>query len=97
MQDELQGVLQPVCTCSQVLPQGEHSHPALLAVIVALVLSQLGLEPMHSVAIIGFNSSEWLMADLGAIFAGYDCIAVCITTVLINFAATHNNKSTLIQ
>jgi len=32
---------------------------------------QLGLEQYCSVGIIGFNSPEWLIADLGAIFAGY--------------------------
>ena len=31
---------------------------------------QLGLEPYHSVAIIGFNSPEWFMSDVGAIMAG---------------------------
>jgi len=31
---------------------------------------QLGLEPYHGVGIIGFNAPEWLISDLGAIFAG---------------------------
>lgn len=31
---------------------------------------QLGLERYHAVGIIGFNSPEWFIADLGAIFAG---------------------------
>ena len=31
---------------------------------------QLGLESMHAVTIIGFNSPEWVIADLGTIFAG---------------------------
>ena len=35
-----------------------------------LFVLQLGLEPHHAVGIIGFNSPEWFMADLGAIFAG---------------------------
>ncbi len=35
-----------------------------------LFLLQLGLEQHHAVGIIGFNSPEWFMADLGAIFAG---------------------------
>eukprot|EP00794_Sanderia_malayensis_P009864 gene9864-10874_t len=30
---------------------------------------QLGLEPYNSVGIIGFNSSEWLISNLGAIYA----------------------------
>ncbi|KJE96538.1 hypothetical protein CAOG_06845 [Capsaspora owczarzaki ATCC 30864] len=30
----------------------------------------LGLEPHHGVCILGFNSPEWFIADLGAIFAG---------------------------
>ena len=31
---------------------------------------QLGLEEFHGVAIIGFNSPEWIIANLGAILAG---------------------------
>ena len=30
----------------------------------------LGLEPFHSVAILGFNCPEWFISDIGAIFAG---------------------------
>ncbi|XP_014675418.1 PREDICTED: long-chain-fatty-acid--CoA ligase ACSBG2-like isoform X2 [Priapulus caudatus] len=33
-------------------------------------LIKLGLEPAHGVAIIGFNSPEWFIADMGAILAG---------------------------
>ena len=32
---------------------------------------QIGLEQYHAVGIVGFNSPEWFIADLGAIFAGY--------------------------
>ncbi|XP_033749822.1 long-chain-fatty-acid--CoA ligase ACSBG2-like [Pecten maximus] len=31
---------------------------------------KLGLEPYNAVSILGFNSPEWAIADLGAIFAG---------------------------
>ncbi|XP_027706937.1 long-chain-fatty-acid--CoA ligase ACSBG2 isoform X2 [Vombatus ursinus] len=31
---------------------------------------KLGLERFHGVGILGFNSAEWLIADLGTIFAG---------------------------
>ena len=31
---------------------------------------KLGLQPYHSVSIFGFNSPEWFLASLGAIFAG---------------------------
>lgn len=31
----------------------------------------LGLEPFHAVGIIGFNSPEWFISDIGAIYAGY--------------------------
>ncbi|XP_033730956.1 long-chain-fatty-acid--CoA ligase ACSBG2-like, partial [Pecten maximus] len=37
---------------------------------VAKAFIKLGLEPYHGVGIIGFNSPEWFIADLGAIFAG---------------------------
>lgn len=30
----------------------------------------LGLQPFHSVAILGFNSPEWMISDIAAIFAG---------------------------
>ena len=46
---------------------------------------QLGLEPMHAVAIIGFNSSEWMIADLGAIFAGY---VMCVDQSHVNFTGS---------
>ena len=32
---------------------------------------KLGLERFHGVCILGFNSPEWFLADLGAIFAGW--------------------------
>jgi len=40
-------------------------------------LIKLGLERFHSVAIIGFNSPEWFMADVGAIMAGGFAAGVC--------------------
>jgi hypothetical protein len=32
----------------------------------------LGLEPYHAVGIIGFNSPEWFISDIAAIYAGYE-------------------------
>lgn len=37
---------------------------------VAKAFIKLGLKPFHGVCILGFNSPEWFLADLGAIFAG---------------------------
>ena len=37
---------------------------------IAKAFLHLGLEHHHGVAIWGFNSPEWFLADLGAIFAG---------------------------
>jgi long-chain-fatty-acid--CoA ligase ACSBG len=37
---------------------------------VAKAFIALGLEPHASVAIFGFNSPEWIIAEIGAIFAG---------------------------
>src|SRR5690348_12747914 len=37
---------------------------------VAKALLKAGVQPREGVAIIGFNSPEWLYADLGAIFVG---------------------------
>jgi len=38
--------------------------------VAELFLLQLGLEQYCAVGIIGFNSPEWVISDLGAIFAG---------------------------
>lgn len=32
---------------------------------------QLGLKMYHGVGILGFNSAEWFISDLAAIFAGF--------------------------
>lgn len=34
------------------------------------VLVQLGLQRYHGVGILGFNSAEWFISDIGAILAG---------------------------
>lgn len=36
--------------------------------------SQLGLERFHGVGILGFNSPEWFISDIGCILAGWDQI-----------------------
>ena len=38
---------------------------------VAKGFINLGLERHHSVCILGFNSPEWFISDLAAIYAGY--------------------------
>ncbi|DAA27887.1 long-chain-fatty-acid--CoA ligase ACSBG2 isoform X2 [Bos taurus] len=48
----------------------------------ARAMLKLGLEPFHSVGILGFNSIEWILAALGAIFAGGFCVGIYAT----NFA-----------
>ncbi|KAJ7326101.1 Long-chain-fatty-acid--CoA ligase acsbg2 [Desmophyllum pertusum] len=40
---------------------------------------KLGLERYHGVGIVGFNSPEWLISDLGAIFAGGLAVGVYTT------------------
>ncbi|XP_007460795.1 PREDICTED: LOW QUALITY PROTEIN: long-chain-fatty-acid--CoA ligase ACSBG2 [Lipotes vexillifer] len=45
----------------------------------ARALLKLGLEPFHSVGILGFNSVEWFLAALGAIFAGGFCVGIYAT------------------
>jgi len=44
---------------------------------------QLGLERHRGVGIIGFNSPEWFISDLGAIFAGY---AFAVELIVVAFA-----------
>lgn len=39
-------------------------------VLTVCICSQLGLERYHGVGILGFNSAEWFIADVGAILAG---------------------------
>lgn len=38
---------------------------------ISFVLLQLGLERCHGVGILGFNSAEWFISDIGAILAGW--------------------------
>lgn len=38
--------------------------------IMAKAFIRLGLEPYHGVCILGFNSPEWFIGDLAAVFAG---------------------------
>lgn len=40
---------------------------------------KLGLEPCHGVGIIGFNSPEWLISDIGTIFAGGFAVGIYAT------------------
>lgn len=40
---------------------------------------KLGLKPFHGVGILGFNSPEWLISDLGAIFAGGLAVGIYAT------------------
>ncbi|XP_077988880.1 long-chain-fatty-acid--CoA ligase ACSBG2-like isoform X2 [Glandiceps talaboti] len=40
---------------------------------------KLGLEKFHGVGIVGFNSPEWFLADIGAIFAGGFAVGVYTT------------------
>lgn len=35
-----------------------------------LIIFKLGLERFHSVGILGFNSPEWFISAVGAVFAG---------------------------
>ena len=54
-------VSQSVFLCVLLLLFGTYAHT---------FVHQLGLEEFHGVAIIGFNSPEWIIANLGAILAG---------------------------
>ncbi|XP_012055637.1 PREDICTED: very long-chain-fatty-acid--CoA ligase bubblegum-like [Atta cephalotes] len=47
--------------------------------IVAKAFLKLGLERHHSVCIMGFNSPEWFIADLAAIYAGGIATGIYIT------------------
>lgn len=45
----------------------------------AKALIKLGLEPLHGVGILGFNSPEWFIANNGAIFAGGFTVGIYVT------------------
>merc|ERR1712226_844530 len=45
----------------------------------AKALIKLGLEPYHGVGIIGFNTPEWFISDLGAIYAGGFAVGIYTT------------------
>lgn len=45
------------------------SHGPILYNLMYIIF-KLGLERFHSVAILGFNSPEWFISAVGAIFAG---------------------------
>ncbi|KAJ8973273.1 hypothetical protein NQ317_019539 [Molorchus minor] len=47
--------------------------------ICAKAFLYLGLERSHSVCILGFNSPEWLISDIGAIFAGGIAVGIYTT------------------
>lgn len=44
--------------------------------VCAKAFIRLGLERFHSVCILGFNSPEWIIADLAAIHAGFVIIYI---------------------
>jgi hypothetical protein len=50
-------------------------HEDVLTAAKAMI--HYGLEPYHSVGILGFNSPEWFIADLAAIFAGGFASGIC--------------------
>jgi len=45
----------------------------------SLISRKLGLEPYHGVGILGFNAPEWIISDLGAIFAGGLAVGIYAT------------------
>ncbi|XP_008331216.1 long-chain-fatty-acid--CoA ligase ACSBG2-like isoform X2 [Cynoglossus semilaevis] len=47
--------------------------------IAAKSFLKLGLERYHGVCILGFNSAEWFMADIGAIYAGGFAVGIYTT------------------
>ncbi|KAF7236404.1 Long-chain-fatty-acid--CoA ligase ACSBG2 [Varanus komodoensis] len=47
--------------------------------VAAKSFLKLGLEPFHGVCILGFNSAEWFIADIGAILAGGLAVGIYTT------------------
>ena len=58
----------------------------------------LGLEPRKSVGIIGFNSPEWFIADLAAIFANSMATGIYSTNSpeMCKYMANHSNTNIIV-
>ena len=65
---------------------------------VAKAFIKLGLKPHQGVAIIGYNSPEWLMADLGAILAGGVPAGIYTTSTAeqAHYIAHHSESAILV-
>ena len=65
---------------------------------VAKAFIALGLEPRKSVGIIGFNSPEWFMADLAAIFANSMATGIYSTNSpeMCKYMANHSNANIIV-
>ncbi|XP_052099586.1 long-chain-fatty-acid--CoA ligase ACSBG2-like isoform X2 [Mytilus californianus] len=59
---------------------------------------KLGLEPYHGVGILGFNSPEWLISDLGCIFAGGFATGIYATNTpeAVEYVAMHSEANVLV-
>ena len=66
--------------------------------IVAKAFIQLGLEPRKSVGIIGFNSPEWFMADMAAVFANGIAVGIYATNSpeMCQYMANHSRCNILV-
>ncbi len=65
---------------------------------VAKAFIKLGVKPHQGVAIIGYNSPEWLMADLGAILAGGVPAGIYTTSTAeqAHYIAHHSEAAVLV-
>ncbi|XP_063432641.1 long-chain-fatty-acid--CoA ligase ACSBG2-like isoform X1 [Mytilus trossulus] len=59
---------------------------------------KLGLEAYHGVGILGFNSPEWLISDLGCIFAGGFATGIYATNTpeAVEYVAKHSEANVLV-
>ena len=66
--------------------------------IVAKAFIQLGLEPRKSVGILGFNSPEWFMADMAAVFANGITVGIYATNSpeMCQYMANHSRCNILV-
>ncbi|XP_011062484.1 PREDICTED: long-chain-fatty-acid--CoA ligase ACSBG2-like [Acromyrmex echinatior] len=66
--------------------------------IVAKAFLKLGLERYHSVCIIGFNSPEWIIAELATIYAGGIAVGVYITNSpeACQYCAEHSRANIIV-
>eukprot|EP00730_Choanoeca_flexa_P001504 TRINITY_DN10664_c0_g2_i2.p1 TRINITY_DN10664_c0_g2~~TRINITY_DN10664_c0_g2_i2.p1 ORF type:complete len:651 (+),score=201.92 TRINITY_DN10664_c0_g2_i2:70-2022(+) len=67
-------------------------------IVAAKAMMHYGLQPGYAVGIVGFNSPEWFIADLGAVFAGGFASGIYTTNgpEALQYVASHSRSQILV-